>query len=176
MYARRQAEDCAAKKQLYHGHDSTLSGPDGQNVYGPAQFVMYEEEDTVSKVVGTWYSQKDKYDQKSGNFAGCRYFTQLLWVGTTSVGMALSRNGLFCVANYFPQGNTRVDKFVINVRRPYTEQPPWEVRLIPKELPREDELAPCRAANWQRHEQLEQDLAARKKRDKIIASVFGVAR
>lgn len=56
-----------------------------------------------------WYSEVDNpgYDYKRHGFSmGTGHFTQVVWKGTRKIGMAVSPNGCFVAANYFPPGNS----------------------------------------------------------------------
>jgi len=108
--ARRQANACQSQSSAFYGHMSGSSGSHGQNIFGCGA-----QEPSVDEAVSAWYGESKDYDYSLGGLSsrtGC--FTQMLWKGATSVGMAVSDNGLFLVANYFPVGNTLGD-FQINV-------------------------------------------------------------
>ena len=61
-----------------------------------------------SDAVQSWYDEvlDPGYDFDGGGFsAGTGHFTQVVWVGSTHVGAARSRDGVYVVANYLPAGN-----------------------------------------------------------------------
>jgi hypothetical protein len=62
---------------------------------------------TGSAAADDWYSEIKNYDFGSGRSKGgaVGHFTQLVWAGSTRVGVARSSNGQFVVANYSPAGN-----------------------------------------------------------------------
>jgi uncharacterized protein YkwD len=65
-----------------------------------------------------WYDEVDKYDFANGGFSmETGHFTQLVWKSTTHVGIAVSSNGQYLAANYFPAGNF-LGRFQENVAPP----------------------------------------------------------
>lgn len=99
--ARRQAGDCQARGALFHRGQQGPSGHHGQNCF--ASSVAGAD---APDVVQMWYSESSRYDfLRPGYTPGTGHFTQVVWAGTTHVGMAMSMDGRFVVANYFPAGN-----------------------------------------------------------------------
>merc|ERR1712039_633433 len=101
-----------------------------------------------------WYSEQRHYKfDKPGPTPTAANFAQVVWGRTASVGMALSDDGKFCVANYFPPGNTEFpdpaksfERYVQPIRE---GPPPWE--------PGDHQLAPegepiCTEDNWRKHD------------------------
>lgn len=70
-------------------------------------------------VVKSWYDEihDPGYNfSKSGYQAGTGHFTQVIWKSTTEVGMAVSQDGKYIVANYLPPGNiVDIGSFEVNV-------------------------------------------------------------
>lgn len=61
----------------------------------------------------SWYDEVDKPGYKFANPGfkkGTGHFTQVVWVNTQRVGVALSKDGHFICANYFPAGNMNVPR------------------------------------------------------------------
>eukprot|EP00438_Fugacium_kawagutii_P012682 Skav207524 [mRNA] locus=scaffold907:320673:321724:+ [translate_table: standard] len=70
------------------------------------------------------------------------------------VGMALSSNGKYCVANYFPAvGNPLSYKYGKNLLPCRNIPPPW-VSRGDQELPEVYKTVPCAEMNWKRHEEV----------------------
>ena len=108
IHAQKQADHCLALGKMEHGnHDDQ-----GQNIY-MMSFSGFspKTEDAVREAVKSWYSEIDLYKEAGGGWNGFNngagHFTQLVWKGTTKVGMGYARsdNSLYIVANYSPQGN-----------------------------------------------------------------------
>ncbi len=69
-------------------------------------FRCVAEVPSVDEAVGAWYDESKDYDYSFGSFSPrTSSFTQMLWKGATSVGMASSDDGRYIVANYAPAGN-----------------------------------------------------------------------
>ncbi|CAE7460982.1 mtcA2 [Symbiodinium sp. CCMP2456] len=84
--------------RLYDIQTGSLSNP----THSAAQEKMNDQ------MTQAWYDEINQpgYDWKKATFSpGTGHFTQVVWKGTKQVGMALSEDGRFCVANYFPAGN-----------------------------------------------------------------------
>ena len=118
-FALLQAETCQANGKISHGNQAGPSGFHGQNTYGCS------EPDPACNAVQSWYNEiKDPgYDfQSPGPKPGVNHFTQVVWKGTTKVGMAKSKDGRFIVANYFPGGNiTNEGYYKENIPAPKVE-------------------------------------------------------
>lgn len=95
----------------------------GQNIYCALQGVQQD----VAGVVEAWYQDVGSYDfQYPGYQMNTGYFTALVWHDTTHVGMAMSQDGHFYVANFWPRGNVvgranGAKEFRANVAPPNTE-------------------------------------------------------
>ncbi|CAE7516461.1 Glipr2 [Symbiodinium natans] len=103
LLAKKQANACQERSCMYHGSLDGPSGRHGQNIY----WCSMPGKD-AQPMVEAWYQEliKPGYDFEKATFTpGTGHFTQVVWKGTTQVGMALSEDGRFCVANYFPAGN-----------------------------------------------------------------------
>jgi len=58
---------------------------------------------SVDSIVSQWYSESEVYDyDQPGFMEDAMNFMQIMWFNSTSVGMAVSRDGRFAVANYYP--------------------------------------------------------------------------
>lgn len=80
-----------------------ISGPSGR--HGQNIFWCSAPESSAQKMVKAWYDEIAQYNFGGDYQKGTGHFTQVVWKGSTHVGMALSEDGRFCVANYFPGGN-----------------------------------------------------------------------
>lgn len=63
---------------------------------------------TAQEVADIWYNEVQNYNFSSPGFANnTGHFTQLVWKGTTHVGIGKAVRGstTFVVANYVPPGN-----------------------------------------------------------------------
>lgn len=106
--AKKQAQACQAAGQMLRGNCDGAYGRHGQNLYwNPCQCPH------PNVMVSSWLreAQQPGYDFAAaavpGRVAapGTEQFSQVVWKATTQVAMALSEDGKFCVANYFPAGN-----------------------------------------------------------------------
>eukprot|EP00931_Biecheleriopsis_adriatica_P103576 TRINITY_DN78389_c0_g1_i1.p1 TRINITY_DN78389_c0_g1~~TRINITY_DN78389_c0_g1_i1.p1 ORF type:complete len:264 (+),score=42.11 TRINITY_DN78389_c0_g1_i1:75-794(+) len=156
-HARMQANACQEEqRRMPKNFVESLSGRHGQNSIGPMKKEMKWDLDSAETVVQQWYSEKDKYDWNNpGPSKGASNFIQMMWAGTCSVGMALSPDGTYCVANYFPQvGNQLSYKYKTNILPPRKEQPPWVTLGGAEELPEIYKVSPCAESNWERHDEV----------------------
>ncbi|CAE7521459.1 GLIPR2 [Symbiodinium sp. KB8] len=102
LLAKKQANACQERSCVIHGSVEGPSGRQGQNIFWCGFAGKSAEEMTT-----TWYDEINQpgYDWKAEFSPGTGHFTQVVWKGTKQVGMAVSEDGRFCVANYFPAGN-----------------------------------------------------------------------
>jgi len=166
-HAKMQAQACMkAGRRLATNFVDSVSGMHGQNITGPITqepprvlgerppplVLLTHEPASAQRVIEEWFMEKQhyKYDKPCQTAAANR-FTQMMWMGTTSVGMALSSDGKFCVANYFPQGNDP-SGFAINVEPVHEGPPPWVV--VPSPYPDSLLAWPLSPANWDRHDEV----------------------
>ena len=94
--AQKQADACQRSRKLFHGFCEGPSGGHGQNAYWHSASAKPEQ------AIQSWYDEVNKpgYDFKRHGFAkGTGHFTQVVWVDTRSVGMAVSKDGKYIVAN-----------------------------------------------------------------------------
>jgi len=90
------AEACSRENKLHH------SNHEGQGQNCAMNYTSFGE------AVDAWYSEVSDYDYKKPDFSSdTGHFTQVVWKGTTAVGMARDASGKFIVANYYPPGNFR---------------------------------------------------------------------
>eukprot|EP00731_Ephydatia_muelleri_P017134 Em0010g232a len=80
------------------------------NHSGMGQNLAYKSggEFTAQEAADIWYNEVQNYNFSSPGFAAnTGHFTQLVWKGTTQVGIgkAVRGNTTFVVANYLPPGN-----------------------------------------------------------------------
>lgn len=160
-HARMQAQACAEEgRQLPKNFTDSLCGLHGQNSFGPVDNELKWDSSATEKIVEKWYSEIEKYDFRNpGPQKGTANFTQVMWSCTCSVGMAISSDGKFCVANYFPAvGNALSYKYARNIKQARSDPPCWVTRGI-EELSELEQYAPCTASSWDRHEELGKLLA-----------------
>lgn len=153
--ARRQAEKCMEANVAYNGHCETLDGFHGQCLRGPLKPPVPLKAKSVEELINFWYAEAPRYDfENPGPSEKAANFTQLIWGGTTSVGMALSLDGRFCVANFFPAGNSEQDYLYVRyVRQPQSGAPPWHPHDVP-----EPKVSALSADNWEAHGKLEESM------------------
>lgn len=110
--ARKQAVACEERGALSSVDVGGASGKHGQN-----RLEVESGSPAISEVLRTWHEQMAAYDfEKPGLQPGTEAFTQIVWVGTTHVGMEVSPDGKFYVAHYWPAGNCGdSEDFVANV-------------------------------------------------------------
>lgn len=103
--ATAQAKQCTQDRLMTHGHLEGVSGRHGQNAF----MVPPGGLTTAEEAIATWYEEVEDYPWDEPGFAGnTGHFSQLVWGDTESVGMALSPDGKFIIANYYPAGNVYV--------------------------------------------------------------------
>jgi len=84
----------------------------GQNVFDAGDGKVAHIDDAVEK----WHSEVEYHNfEEPGVEERARHFTQLVWVQSEYVGVALSDDGRFIVATYHPCGNIQ-QKFKRNFR------------------------------------------------------------
>eukprot|EP00931_Biecheleriopsis_adriatica_P106042 TRINITY_DN80559_c0_g1_i1.p1 TRINITY_DN80559_c0_g1~~TRINITY_DN80559_c0_g1_i1.p1 ORF type:complete len:371 (+),score=63.01 TRINITY_DN80559_c0_g1_i1:65-1177(+) len=117
--AKKQANACRAANRMFHGNTETAKGDcHGQNIidwgrdrYGRLLIAP------AKKSVAAWYGEilNPGYDFDNVEKMVNRewwdnhligHFTQTIWKATSYVGMARSDDGRYCVANYWPPGNS----------------------------------------------------------------------
>lgn len=163
------SDDCYnnAKKQVeeyqLEGKRIFLEGPvgtQGQCHMGPCDPLLDWSKESAERCLQQWYNaQMGMYNFKRGlPREEASDFTQVVWMGTTSVGMAISQDGRYCVANYYPAGNAGIWKFSGYVGALQDSPPPW--RLLEPTTTPDQSLAPCRAEAWERHDRVTAALAA----------------
>jgi uncharacterized protein YkwD len=99
------AAECSATNVMRHCH---LKGADGtahgQNIY------WHSAAATGAMSVQAWYDEMIRPGYTFGatdGSAGTGHFTQVVWMGSTRIGGAVSSCGRYLVANYAPVGNIR---------------------------------------------------------------------
>ena len=81
------------------------SGPSGK--HGQSLYLSSGDVD-VKTAVMAFYSEINAYDyEQPGYCADTAQFTQLVWKSTRKVGIGISSNGKYLVANYLPAGISR---------------------------------------------------------------------
>lgn len=163
-HAKMQAQACQrAGKKLTANYVESLSGVHGQCSLGPPKdkVTWRHDQETSDFVVSRWYKEEVKYDySKPGPkmITAASNFAQMMWANTTSVGMALSDDGKYCVANYFPpMGNLTEERIAKFIHLKQKEVAPWVTE--DGEVPEVFLRAPCTDEAWERHEELTQLLA-----------------
>lgn len=122
--ASKAAEENRAKNAMHHCHCSQYKH--GQNIYWGSAGKGQKPEQTAVKA---WYDEVNKpgYNFDHAGFShGTGHFTQVVWRGTTQVGMSFDATGCYIVANYFPAGNM-TGAFQRNVLREGQEPPQNEI-------------------------------------------------
>mmetsp|Transcript_94117 Transcript_94117/g.147140 ORF Transcript_94117/g.147140 Transcript_94117/m.147140 type:complete len:248 (-) Transcript_94117:2-745(-) len=106
QYAKKQANACQKAGRLFPGNLG-WDNDEGQNLYYASSGEASDTyEKSVEEAVSSWYSQAIKFKYGVGRIQrGTGEFSQLIWKATTSMGMAVSDDGKFIVANYHPKGN-----------------------------------------------------------------------
>ena len=106
--AKEWAEHMAAKGKMYHGGHKGM----GQNLAWSSGSLSF------ASAVEMWYGEVKLYDfAKPGFASGTGHFTQVVWKGTTHVGMAAATSAsgqTYICANYSPPGNF-MGRFAENV-------------------------------------------------------------
>lgn len=106
-YAKRQADECITERIASNGRVDGAGGRMGQCVLGPPHGPWRMNRPGMAEsIVDIWYGEGSHYNYDRPGFRNdASNFMQVIWFNTTSVGMALSRDGRFAVANYFPAGH-----------------------------------------------------------------------
>ena len=87
----------------------------GENIYASMGMAVHGR-----TAADSWYSEIKDYRYGSGFSSGTGHFTQLVWKGSTKMGVGKATNGsgwTFVVANYSPAGNMQ-GAFTANVLPP----------------------------------------------------------
>jgi len=95
-HATAAANQCVEKRELHH------SNHDGQGQNAAWNYSSFKD------ATDGWYDEIKLYDyKKPGYNMSTGHFTQVIWKGTTHVGMAKDTNGSgnYIIANYYPPGN-----------------------------------------------------------------------
>lgn len=102
-FAQEWANNLAARGTMQHRSNNSY----GENIYsmwGTGNISV-----SGSDPVDSWYSEIKDYNFNSGGFSsGTGHFTQVVWKGSTELGVGIAKNGnnqIFVVANYSPPGN-----------------------------------------------------------------------
>lgn len=88
-------------------------------------------------IIKMWYDEVNNYNFSNPGFSSSTgHFTQLVWVGTSSISMATSTNQngvVFVVMRFFPAGNI-LGLFQANVLRPQDKPKPKPLPIpgVPK--------------------------------------------
>lgn len=116
--AQKQADKCQRVRSLHHDNLSGPSGKHGQSLY------LSSGDVDVKTAVMAFYSEINAYDyDQPGHGDDTAQFTQLVWKSTRKVGIGISSNGKYLVANYLPAGNLR-GSFQQNVLPPDKKRAP----------------------------------------------------
>ncbi|XP_017772831.1 PREDICTED: uncharacterized protein LOC108559950 isoform X2 [Nicrophorus vespilloides] len=115
-YAKQWAENCANR-----GISRRPNNPYGENIY-MSYSSDYSYTPGAREVVAAWYDECKVYAYgNEGVQSGALHFTQIVWKGTSELGIGYARNNrgeMYVVANYSPRGNF-VGQFLDNVQRPH---------------------------------------------------------
>jgi hypothetical protein len=114
--AKRQANLCQEKGKLFADNLQGPSGQHGQNLlYSETPITEWVQ---IEDVIDEWYTLSDNYCFiDPGPSEGLEYLTQLLWANTKEYGLAVSEDGHYIVANFFPPGNV-ANEYADNIRLP----------------------------------------------------------
>ncbi|GAB5366194.1 hypothetical protein AAMO2058_001123900 [Amorphochlora amoebiformis] len=113
LTAEAWAKRLAAEGKMCHGGHKGM----GQNLAWSSGDL------SMAQAVEMWYNEISKYDFEDPKYtSGTGHFTQVVWRGSTHVGMAVAkgRHGTYIVANYSPPGNY-MGKFGSNVNPPVSK-------------------------------------------------------
>ena len=115
-YAQKHAEFLAEKDDLIHSPDKERDKIYGDWT-GENAFCFWTEDENLiingAEAVDDWYDEIKDYDfingkTKNGEVVG--HFTQLIWKGSTQLGIDVaksSKNSVYVVGNYHPGGNIK---------------------------------------------------------------------
>ena len=118
--AKKYADFLASKDIFEHSEDLSELGQ-GENLYSAAFFVLqengekyfFEKTNYLENASVSWLSEKKdflyaKIGDTKNNFSEVGHYTQMVWYGTTKVGIAYSKSNsgnVYVVARYYPAGN-----------------------------------------------------------------------
>lgn len=132
LSAKKQADACQKASNMFHGHCEGPSGRHGQNAFWSSR-----PGSSADYATGCWYDELTDpgYDFSQPGFkSGIGHFTQVVWKSSTHVGMAVSEDGCFVIANYFPAGNmNKATSFAANVLPPEGLSRPK--KSVPEDVP-----------------------------------------
>ncbi|XP_076005613.1 Golgi-associated plant pathogenesis-related protein 1-like isoform X2 [Genypterus blacodes] len=104
--AQAWADHILSKKTMEHS-----STNDGENIF--YKFSSASIKLTGKEAVDSWYAEISDYNWRSPGYASnIGHFTQVVWKGTTEVGVGLATDGntVFVVGQYRPAGNINTNK------------------------------------------------------------------
>jgi len=117
-HAQSYAEELARTNKFGHSNEAEF----GENLY--TSWSSAGSQISAAAAVESWYNEiKDFREygaERPSNFQNVGHFTQVVWKGSTHVGMgaAVGSNGrVLVVANYLPRGNV-IGQFHLNVLPP----------------------------------------------------------
>jgi len=98
-----------------------MLGISGNNKYGENlyMFIGSSAQEQAQRSVDRWYSEIKDYNFGNPGFSqGTGHFTQVVWKGSTEIGVGVGQKGskVVVVANYSPPGNS--GQYVDNVPPP----------------------------------------------------------
>lgn len=108
--AMQYSSKAASPAQKWANHLASIGKLEHGNHSGMGQNLAYKSgaEFSAQGVADIWYNEVQNYNYSNPGFAmDTGHFTQLVWKGTTQVGIgrAVRGNTTFVVANYLPPGN-----------------------------------------------------------------------
>jgi len=102
-YAQRQVDACMTAGSLSHGLTDCVQGRLGQCILAGSW--KKDRNAAIEQCVRKWYDEIARYKfDCPGHRKESKNFEQVIWFATTSVGMAVSKDGKYAVANYYPAG------------------------------------------------------------------------
>lgn len=128
--AKRQADRCMEAGAVVFGPTETVDGVQGECIRGPAKAPLSLKAKCAEDLAAAFYAEVSKYKwDKPGPSSRSRNFAQMMWSDTTSVGAALSADGRFFVAHFFPAIGDAPAWMYARCVQPARKGPaPWQAR------------------------------------------------
>lgn len=108
-----------------------LAWQDGGLIHSSGNYgenLLFYSAGSPTQATTLWYDEVSLYIYGTGYSPSTAHFTQIVWRGSTSLGVGIATSGsgrTYVVAHYYPQGNM-ADQFTANVLPPQSQIQPQQ--------------------------------------------------